>query len=417
VIPESSSQPGPAIGLFSQSEDKLKPLISELTLAGFRLIDFSRPDRVLNTPGNLSGSLTETMGKSALPEIFLWNGANPHPAKLNETISEICGPEHEPLIAAAVMSNDPKTAMTALDQGASYIVFPDLHPSMTASQLWNIAMARRSWLAQERDNSTVFPKGESLQLNEDMKEAGKLQRRILPPLGNQDSAAGCGKVEYDYLFLPCLDVGGDFIDIETLPGGRTLFYLADVAGHGIRSALVTIHIREFVRSLWRDRPGLCASPLDALEQINTFLLGLNSIEYASMAFCVYEPSRRKLRVATGAHHGPVALISPSGVEKPISLRGKPLGVFDNVIFRVQNLQVEPGDILLLCSDGSSDQRNPDGEVPGRGRIVQAAAEAVKLCGGRPDLSLVLAEMLGFLERWKGRSIAWDDDVTLALFRF
>jgi len=204
------------------------------------------------------------------------------------------------------------------------------------------------------------------QLEAQVELARQVQRDLLPaanslPAGLDVAAA----------FVPASQVGGDFYDIVSLPGGRVAFVVGDVSGHGISAALLMGLIHGAMSSPpWgggEDDPGRSA------ERLNELLLAKSSGErFASLFWCEYDPASRTLRYLN-AGHLPALWIrrTPEGtrVVDRLTEGGAVLGLLADARYQTVSVAASEGDLLVLYSDGIVEASTNDYEDFGEGRLI------------------------------------------------
>ena len=190
---------------------------------------------------------------------------------------------------------------------------------------------------------------ESLRLLKEDQEAGRaVQLKMLP--SNRKSY---DNVFVEYKIIPSLYLSGDFIYYFSLGKGRIGFYLADVSGHGASSAFVTVLLKTManrVKQRFRDFENDGLLPAEILKRANEELLPLGLGKHLAI-FCGYiDQNENKLVFCSAAHFPPPILVTNG---KAIALEGKglPVGLFEEVCY--ENQEVELGECfhLVLFSDG------------------------------------------------------------------
>jgi serine phosphatase RsbU (regulator of sigma subunit)/PAS domain-containing protein len=188
--------------------------------------------------------------------------------------------------------------------------------------------------------------------------AEALQRPLLPPrlpdLPGFDLAARYHPFGFGE------HIGGDFYDAFTAPDGRHVLVLGDVCGKGAEAAAVTGLVRH---TLWTAAQH-SSDPTHVLPLINQALRRENS-PFCTLAYAVLEPAPCPARLhLASAGHPPPLLIS-HGSTSPLPVTGPLLGVFDDVDHPVTDIELRPGDTLVLYTDGFTEgagsyrQREPE----------------------------------------------------------
>ncbi|MGB8959933.1 MAG: PP2C family protein-serine/threonine phosphatase [Candidatus Aminicenantales bacterium] len=175
-----------------------------------------------------------------------------------------------------------------------------------------------------------------------------------------------GGWEAAFRYEPASIVSGDYCDLVLAPSGDLYFMLGDVTGKGVAASMLTVHLQAMFRTLIP--MGL---PLAKL------------VEHASRIFCQSTLPTHFATLVCGraadsgevevcnAGHPPPLLIRERGVEE-IAPTGLPLGAFSDERFATSRIRVEPGQALLLYTDGLSEARDRDGRMYGGDRIRELA---------------------------------------------
>jgi phosphoserine phosphatase RsbU/P len=182
-------------------------------------------------------------------------------------------------------------------------------------------------------------------LEAELGQAARVQAELLPAALPQvhgfELAAMC---------IPAHEVGGDFYDWQQSAPGIFNVTLCDVMGKGMPAALLMATVRATLRAVVRDSP-----PGGAMRYVVSALAGdLNrSGSLVTMFLGQLDAERRTLRFVD-AGHGHVFLQRASGEREALSPRGLPLGVLDDATYEEGEVRFEPGDALVLYSDGLID---------------------------------------------------------------
>lgn len=180
---------------------------------------------------------------------------------------------------------------------------------------------------------------------------------------------------------PARQVGGDFYDVIPLDEGRFGILIADVSDKGLSAALYM----SLCRSLLRAEARRESSPRRVLESVNRLLLELGQQDmYVSLFYGVIERDSRRMAYTRAGHDWPVLL--REGRSSLLAGDGTPLGILTTPEFRLteEQLDLHPGDRLVLYTDGLTDLNSPEGLLFDRERLCgllrrHAALPANGLC--------------------------------------
>jgi len=202
-------------------------------------------------------------------------------------------------------------------------------------------------------------------LERDLELAAQVQRGLLP---RTDVGFKDWRVHYKY--NPAGLVSGDYCDLilPTNDDGELVFLLGDVAGKGVAASLLMTHLHAMFRSL--ASVTLCLDKL--LEMANSvFCQSTIAGQYATLV-CGRAGRHGEIEIGSAGHLAGL-LVSKGGV-KQVCSTGVPLGMFGASRYTIDRLQMEPGDSLLLYTDGISEASNTSGTEYGISRLSNVAAE-------------------------------------------
>ncbi len=146
-------------------------------------------------------------------------------------------------------------------------------------------------------------------------------------------------------------VGGDWFDVTSMPDGRLVLMVGDVAGHGMGMAAVTAQLRHALRAYLIDTGGAAG----ALERLGGLIAELLPGELATVTAVELEPGTGRTTVVSAGHPPPV-LRTRGGAVLLDQARGPALGLGVHPTHEVHTVDLEPGDAILLYTDGLVEQR-------------------------------------------------------------
>jgi len=171
--------------------------------------------------------------------------------------------------------------------------------------------------------------------------------------------------------IPAYEVGGDFYSYLAMSEGRAAIAIGDISGKGVGAALLMALTSSAVESQGRqiEHP---AAVLTALNNLLAPRLRANHMN-AALLFVVIDPRARTLRVANAGMISPM-LVTPRG-SQIIEIGGLPIGSFVGAIYREEVIPYQPGDSLLLVSDGVVEAHDSNNELFGFERLEETIAQA------------------------------------------
>src|SRR3954447_6540720 len=201
-------------------------------------------------------------------------------------------------------------------------------------------------------------------------------------------------------YRPAREVGGDFYDVIPLRDGQVGFVVGDVTDKGVPAALVMAA----TRSVLRASAQRLVDPGVVLERVNEHLCpDMPAKMFVTCLYGVLEPASGRLRFANAGHDLPYVKTAGGVVE--LRARGMPLGLMPGMVYEEKETVLEPGDSVLLHSDGIVEAHDPAREMFGFPRLKEVMAAAPP---GRGLIDRVLSE----LEAFTGPGAEQEDDITM-----
>jgi sigma-B regulation protein RsbU (phosphoserine phosphatase) len=242
---------------------------------------------------------------------------------------------------------------------------------------------------------------EKRRMEEDMRMAAEIQTGLLPrepPQVPGWELTGCN--------TPCRTVGGDYYDFAVLEDGRLMIALGDVSGKGTGAALLMTVLRAAVRGHW-DEPAL----EEAVSRINrTVCQNIPSSKYVTFFLAALDPASGRLGFVNAGHNPPL-LVRADGRLCRLQDGGLVLGMFENVVYASGSIEMEPGDTLVVYSDGVTETWSPEGDEFGEEKLVELATRCRAL--GAAELQDALLRELALFE---AGARATDDRTVVVLKR-
>jgi sigma-B regulation protein RsbU (phosphoserine phosphatase) len=241
-------------------------------------------------------------------------------------------------------------------------------------------------------------------LQKELDAAQAIQLSMLPPVSGACHAYPALDVQAS--MEPAREVGGDFYDVVALDPGRVLLAVGDVSGKGMPAALFMVRSITLLRAV-----ALRDDPADGLlARLNTLLCENNPSELFTTAFlAVVDAATGNLTCYNGGH--PPPLISRGGAPfAPLALpRGLVVGIVEGVPYPAATVRLEPGDRLVVYTDGVTEAEDPAGRMFGEERLCAT----LDGCASRDAAGLVEA-VRAAVRDFAGAAPQSDDITLLAL---
>ncbi len=240
-------------------------------------------------------------------------------------------------------------------------------------------------------------------VQQDLDAARLVQRSLLPQIMPQISGYSVAARS-----SPCYEVGGDYVDLVSLSTGLEVMAVADVAGKGLASAMVSSSFRSAFRA-----SAAASLPLEEMTaRLNQQHCAENAEarqRYVTAIFLQLDPNRNSIEVVN-AGHNPGFLISADQVVRQICASGTPIGLVPAMQYQVETHPFPPGARLLLYTDGLTEVFHGEDEF-GQERLLDAFLQ----CKGL-DATAILDTLWRQIREFSGGAPQCDDMTALALVR-
>ena len=233
-------------------------------------------------------------------------------------------------------------------------------------------------------------------------EAGRAVQRALMP----ERCPGLAGWDVWMYTRPANDVGGDLVDCLEIAPGRVAFALADVAGKALPAALLMAKVQATLRALATDVPSLSA----LAARTNAILCrdGLPN-RFATMVYLEAQDNSGSLRLVNAGHMPPVRISGAAFHDLP---RGSmALGMMPGASYEEQEIDLQPGEMLVIYSDGLTEALNEAGDFYGYERL-RADFSTLSALGARDAGARLLTSVDAFI----GETRPYDDLSLIVLKR-
>jgi sigma-B regulation protein RsbU (phosphoserine phosphatase) len=199
------------------------------------------------------------------------------------------------------------------------------------------------------------------QRDDEMASAAVIQRALLPRV--KDFAEE-SRLDVWASMTPARDVGGDFFELVPLADGRVALGVGDVCGKGVPAALFMGITKTLIRINLRENPDLPG----AIVKANAFLADNNAGQlFATVLYAAYDPRSGALEYCNCGHL-PGLIRRPGGVVETLPVGGLPVGLFEPMKMTVHKVQLRPGDLFFLYTDGVTEAEDPETRQFGEDRL-------------------------------------------------
>lgn len=226
----------------------------------------------------------------------------------------------------------------------------------------------------------------NLQMENDLQTAREVQLAMLPqqyPILPRGVSPEDSAFRFTHRYLPSGTVGGDFFSVNPISDFEVGVFVCDVAGHGVRSALITTMIRALVENL---RP-IAHDPGQFLTQLNSKLFAIlqpgGSTVLTTAFYLVADSATGQMRYVNAGHPKPFLLRRAENTVEEIKTQTlkksqAALGLFENFTYETSELKLAPQDLVLLFTDGLYEIHAADETIYTRELLLTAAQKHLRL---------------------------------------
>ncbi len=208
---------------------------------------------------------------------------------------------------------------------------------------------------------------------------------------------------------PASEVGGDFYDFMLNSRGELVFSVGDVSSKGVSAALLTPVICKLMRAGLRFLDNVTPQALLAYIHDDLYHELSNAVMFTTMFIGHYHPATRSL-VYANAGHAPVIYRPVHEQARLIHADGAPVGLLDENSWINRKLTLNPGDLLLVGTDGITEARNVQGVMFGYERLLALVDQLAD-----HSVRTIADELFTVLHRFAPNR-HYDDDQTMVLFK-
>jgi serine phosphatase RsbU (regulator of sigma subunit) len=238
-------------------------------------------------------------------------------------------------------------------------------------------------------------------MQRDMREARSIQENLLPPSLPKDE-----RVDIAVSYQPLDEVGGDWYYVCRESDGAISLYISDVSGHGLPAAFISSMTKLAVTASYD-------AAVDVHLAKTATLLGaqLPPGRFVTMAICRYFPDTGKLQWARAGHLPALVLRHASGEVVELRGDGFPVGFVDDSVYELVEAWLEPGDEILIFTDGVSEVQNRAMKVFG----LEQLSSALKANAHQANAANSLTGIVDAIDAFRDERLL-KDDITLILLK-
>jgi serine phosphatase RsbU (regulator of sigma subunit) len=212
--------------------------------------------------------------------------------------------------------------------------------------------------------------------------------------------------ELQGISFPCYEVGGDYYDFIERDDGRLVIALGDVSGKGTAAAILMSSLHAAIHAQSASHNSLSAT----VSAVNRYLAdNIPANRFVTLFYAELDPESGALSFLNAGHNPPLIVHSAGTVEQ-LASGGLPLGIKPDADYREGRTQLQPGDVLVIYSDGVTEAVSPTGEEFGATRLYEVVSRNIEAsaAGIRDRIESSLTKFA------QGTSAA--DDITLVIVK-
>ena len=274
-------------------------------------------------------------------------------------------------------------------------------------------LRERKRLEDELRRSAAELAEANARMKAELESAALVQRALLP--AEMPALEG---VSIAWRFRPCVELAGDLLDVFRLDERRIGFYVLDVTGHGVAASLLSVAVSHSLsshatQSAFRQSGAGAgndeAAPVAIVRRLHRdFSERGGPLQLFTICCGVLDLPTRTLEVVSAGHPGPLR-VSVQGEVSTLNVPSLPVGIMKDVAVEGTRVVLQPGDRLLLYSDGVPEAQGPGGALFGEERL----ADLVHATRGQ-DLEATLDRVLAAVEAFTAPKPPHDDISLVAL---
>ena len=236
--------------------------------------------------------------------------------------------------------------------GVDYITKPFQYEEVIARVETHLALQRFQKRLQKANR----------RYEKELKLAGSLQANLIPK-----QAPTVPGFQLSFMLRSARETSGDFYDIFPLNSRHIGILVADVVDKGAAAALLMAFSRTLLRTLAEELP---ENPDRVLNNVNQRMVSYtDGSHFVTVFYGILDPEKNELVYSNAGHNPAIHLKAANGEMKMLKNTGMPLGLFDDQDWQQRKIQLDPGDLVVMYTDGVTDAQNPLYELYGMERFT------------------------------------------------
>lgn len=241
-------------------------------------------------------------------------------------------------------------------------------------------------------------------LDADLNAAVMIQQSFLPPANFK-----LPSLELASVWMPANLLGGDIFNTIQCCQGKIIFYMIDVSGHDVPSALVTVSVSQYLNQK-NSASNVILSPKEMMNALDKEYPLERFDRYFTIFYIILDVATGKISYSS-AGHPPAVLLSPNKGIKILSIGGTIIGLHGAIEFEEGTETLSPGDKLILYTDGIIEKKNMNNELYGSEKLYKLLEELKHESVGE-IVTAIQTSLQSF-----GQGIPSKDDISILAIEF
>jgi sigma-B regulation protein RsbU (phosphoserine phosphatase) len=261
--------------------------------------------------------------------------------------------------------------------------------------LTNLALASEESIRMQRQML------EKQRMEKELALAREIQMSLLP-----STTPEIPGYELDSVFRPCYQVGGDYFDFLPVSDQELAVAIGDVSGKSIPAAMIMASVQASLRTVVSMHE---TDPRPAIERINQILCDRQSRKYVTFVYGILNFQTHDLAYVNAGHCYPV-IIRKGGAVENMDTGGLVIGFFKDATYQTGHVHLEPGDLIILYTDGVSELLDPQEQEFGAEGITKTL-----LNHRHKPVALIKEALIEAIDRHR-QNLEPGDDITFLLVK-
>lgn len=254
-------------------------------------------------------------------------------------------------------------------------------------------------LSREKEVERKLLSAENERKSKELEEARRLQLSMLP---KKIPGTNCWDIA---VFMETAhEVGGDYYDFNESESGRLTIAVGDATGHGMKAGIMVAAVKSYFHTLAEGDDMLAI-----LRQMSTGIRNMD-LQMMYMGFQILKCNHHQMSMVSAGMPPVLWYKKATNTVETLRLKGLPLGTRVQYPYQQYDFETQPGDVLLLMSDGLPELFNNEREQLGQERIAEVMLET-----GHHSASDILSQLNILIEQWSGGN-DHEDDITIMVMK-